>query len=418
MVLDPITAMAIIGIIIVIGYLGNMFFKKTKIPDVLILVLLGLILGPITGIINTEFLGSFSSYIASLALIIIMFEGGLGLKLYDVLKRSPVAMLLSVLGIGFTMLFVGGFAYFVLGWDLLVALLLGAIVGGPSSAIVIPLLQNVDNQKLTTLLSLESALTDGIPIVVAFTILQVLAFSAGAGPEVIAQGVVSAFSIGIVAGLLAGIIWIRGLYSIRGHEYDYMLTLSMLFLLYAGVEVLKGSGAIAILIFGLVLSNAQQIGGIFKMKKISAFSHRMREFQHEVTFFVKSFFFVYLGLLINITNIQVIFYGIFILVGIVLARGIAVYFSFLKEKIDDKFLIFIMMPRGLAAAVLSSLPVAYGIEHGAEFPDFVFMVIIGTAILATIGMYYYDTQLKPKIEKEKVKLEKQKEKDGKKRKKK
>jgi cell volume regulation protein A len=178
--MDPISAMGIIGIIIVIGYIGSLFFKRTKVPDMLILLFLGLLLGPVTGIVNTDLLGSFSSYIAALALIIIMFEGGLGLKLYDVFKRSPLVMLLSVLGIGFTMLFVGGFAYFVMGWDPLIALLLGAIVGGPSSAIVIPLMQNVEDQKLTTILSLESALTDGIPIVVAFTLMQVLAAAGGA----------------------------------------------------------------------------------------------------------------------------------------------------------------------------------------------------------------------------------------------
>jgi cell volume regulation protein A len=382
--MDPITAMAIIGLIIVIGYIGAIFFKRTKIPDMLMLMFLGLLLGPVTGIIDTGFLGEFSSYIAALALIIIMFEG------------------------------VGGFAYYVMGWDLLVALLLGAIVGGPSSAIVIPLLQNVDDQKLTTLLSLESALTDGIPIVVAFTIMQVLVAAGGAAPSIIVQGVVSSFSIGIVAGMVIGIVWLRALYVIKGHEYDYMLTLAILFLLYAGTEAVKGSGAIAVLIFGIVLGNAHQIGGIFRMKKVSEFPKRMRDFQHEITFFVKSFFFVYLGLLINITSLWTVFFGAFILIEIILARVGAVYLSFLREKMDKKFLVYVMMPRGLAAAVLSSLPLAYGIEHGAEFPDYVFMVIIGTAIVASVGMFYYESRVKPTIEKEKAKVTKQKGKNKKK----
>jgi len=272
---------------------------------------------------------------------------------------------------------------------------------------------------LITLLSLESALTDGIPIVVAFILMQVLAAAGGADPSTIVQGVVSSFSIGIVAGLIMGVVWLRALYSIRGHEYDYMLTLAILFLLYAGTEFMRGSGAISVLIFGIVLGNAQQVGGIFRMKKVSQFSHRMREFQHEVTFFVKSFFFVYLGLLINITSLWTIFLGLFILIEIVLARICAVYLSFLREKMDNKFLIYVMMPRGLAAAVLSALPIAYGIEHGAEFPDFIFMAIIGTAIVASAGMFFYEAKVKPQQEKEKVKLARQKEKNtGKKRKKK
>jgi cell volume regulation protein A len=203
------------------------------------------------------------------------------------------------------------------------------------------------------------------------------------------------------------------LYVIKGHEYDYMLTLATLFLLYSGTEFMRGSGAIAVLIFGIMLGNAQQVGGIFKMTKVSDFSHRMREFQHEITFFVKSFFFVYLGLLINVSSLSTIFFGVFILIEIILARVAAVYLSFLNQKMDNKFLIYVMMPRGLAAAVLSSLPVTYGIAHGAQFPDFIFMVIIGTAVVASAGTYYFESKIKPQQDKEKAKIVKQKETNGK-----
>lgn len=389
--MEPIIAMTLIGLIIFIGYAAVLLFKRTRIPDLIILIFLGVLLGPGLNLLNSEALSGFSSYIASLALIIIMFEGGLSMRLSEVIEKSPRAMILATASFTLTCLLVGAFCHYILGWELLTGLLLGAIVGGSSSLVIIPLIQSMRvPQDQGIVLELESALTDGFCIVVAFTLLQIIVFGVGAGPLDVAKGVASKFSVGMMAGLITGLVWLKVMTYIKGHEYDYMLSFAALFVLYGISETLGGSGAMAILMFGIVLGNSGAMGQIFRMKEVSSFDKRMREFHSQITFFIRTFFFVYLGMLVSFQSFSTILEGIGVLVFVLLARVAAVQFF---SNSMDKSLILYMMGRGLAAAVLSTLPLSYGIEHAQRFPEFVFIVILGTVLITTYGVIRYERKI-------------------------
>ncbi len=386
--MDPVLAMTLLGLIIFIGYISSLLFDKTKIPDLIILILLGILLGPLTHVLNPETLGGFSQYIAALALVVIMFEGGLSMRLYEVFKKSPRALALAITSFTITTLLVGLFCRFILGWDLLIGLLLGSIIGGSSSMVVIPILQTMG---LTSgpgiILSLESAMTDGLCIVIAFTILQLLAFSGNAETTDVIQGVTSQFSVGIVVGLISGLVWLNVLHSIKGRPYDYMLSFAALFIVYGITEFLGGNGAMSILVFGIVMGNSAQIGSIFRMRHVASFSGRMREFHSQVTFFIRTFFFVYLGLLTSLSNPTTLLAGVGVLTVVIISRMLAVWINARTEEKITKTLMTLMMGRGLAAAVLATLPLSYGIAHAGTIADFTSIVIIGTALMTTAGVF-------------------------------
>ncbi|MGI0017343.1 MAG: cation:proton antiporter, partial [Nitrosotalea sp.] len=87
-----------VGIIIFIGVGGEAFFRRTGIPDVTFLMVFGVIVGPILGIVNSAVILKVVPYFSALALIIIMFDGGLNLDIKSIIKTAHFAVLLAVLG--------------------------------------------------------------------------------------------------------------------------------------------------------------------------------------------------------------------------------------------------------------------------------------------------------------------------------
>jgi len=131
------------SVVIILGVLGEAFFKKTGIPDIAFLMVLGIIIGPILGIVQPAAVVEIVPYFAALALIIIMFDGGYNLHIGNVLKTAHFAIILVILGFAVSVGIVTGFAHYGLGWEWLDSILLGTIVGGSSSIIVFGLVRKL-----------------------------------------------------------------------------------------------------------------------------------------------------------------------------------------------------------------------------------------------------------------------------------
>ncbi|MCS4540830.1 MAG: cation:proton antiporter [Euryarchaeota archaeon] len=280
--------------------------------------------------------------------------------------------------------------YIAFEWPILQGILLGAIIGGTSSPIVISITSQLKaREEVSLVLSIESIFTDILCIVVAIASIEMLVARQATSLSLAAHSILSAFSIGAMVGLIGGIIWLYILSRIRGKPLSYMLSLAMLFFIYAGTEYVKGSGAIGALLFGLVLGNSKEISRMLRIKEELVIDDIIRKFEVEVSFFIRTFFFVYLGLIINIKDIISIGYGILLVIGVVALRPLAVRLSAIRSAFTKReiFLMSIMVPRGLAAAVLASLPLSYGYGAAKMFPELVFTVIVGTIIFCSIGVF-------------------------------
>ncbi len=143
------------------GLLVRPFLKKTGIPDIAFLMVLGVIIGPILGIIQPEAVLQIVPYFAALALIIIMFDGGLNLDLKHIIKTAHFSFTLAILGFILSVIIATLAVHYVLDWSWLESILLGSIVGGSSSVIVFGLVRNIRiSEEAKNMLSFESALTD------------------------------------------------------------------------------------------------------------------------------------------------------------------------------------------------------------------------------------------------------------------
>ncbi|HEX7393108.1 MAG TPA: cation:proton antiporter [Thermoplasmata archaeon] len=401
-----ITAFLAIGAVIFIGFFGNAIFNKYRIPDVLILVFLGMLIGPDIlgerfGLITYETLGNideFRDILLSAALVIILFDGGLTLDIRSVIESMRLSAFMSILTFVLEMLAVAAALHFIMGMDLLLAVTLGSIVGGTSGAIVIPIANKLRIKPRTkAIMIMESAVTDVLVVVGALTLILVVQLGEFNLVRV-TEDLIIKFLIGGAVGFLAGIAWLFALQKLHNQPLSYMITIAALFLVAGLVETIGSSGAVAALAFGLSLGNRQ-----FVRRWLTSVSLRMgtdghiQQFHFEITFFVRTFFFVYLGLLFRFDT----FTEIHLITGILLISVIALvrwFTSMATWKIgglemEDALALWGLMPRGLAAAVLATLPAValagvavWEADSGLPslFLNVTLIVILGTTVLATI----------------------------------
>lgn len=390
--MDINSLFAVTGIIIFIGFLGEYIFQKTNIPDVIWLMILGAIIGHFFDFQKSAFL-AVAPIFTTFALIFILFEGAINIDIKKLVKGviggsslSFFSFLLSII-ITPVVMILGG-------WNIWEGLLLGAIIGGASSAVIIPITKNLNVKPNTALiLTFESAISDVLCIVGAITILDIIALNAFDITLVI-KSIVYSFTIAIFIGVIGGLAWVKIQKLMEKFSKSYMTTIAAMLLLYSFVEFLGSNGAIACLAFGIIIGNSKKIFSFLENSHEYTMTPSAKFFFAEISFFVKIFFFVYLGLLISVTNIGLIVIGFLLTILLYLTRPLGVAIANKKNKLDDKDRVFmeILTPKGLAAAVLAQLPLQYvakgaNIPHAEQFSTIVLSVIMFSILISTIGVF-------------------------------
>lgn len=392
------------GAIIVIGFLSNYLLERTGLPDMLFLIVLGMLVGPATGLVDTTSVMSFAPYLAALALVFILFDGGMTMNIYHVFSESPRAAVLATAGFALSAIVAGLFMYlFVIpNVSPLYSLLFGTIVGGSSSIIVMSLASRIKlSEKGSTILSLESAINDILCIVLSLVIIEIVVLKGTVDLTTIAKSLASRFSIGAMLGIVIGISWLSMLKRIVKASYSYMLTLGIALLAYALSEFLGGSGALCSLLFGIMLGNEKEIYGILRMKKPSnqVVDAGLKRFESEIAFLLRAFFFVYIGLIVTAPNLTTVVIGIALALTLLLIRiGVVHVATIRSELIQERAIMSALLTRGLASAVLATLPLQYA--DPVKYPDvgrifqqlspfyinITVVVILATAVITTVGI--------------------------------
>jgi len=387
-----------IGAVLILGFITSMIFELTKIPDVIILIFVGMIVGPVLKIVPVEGpISTLAPYVGTLALIIILFDGGLNLNLFKVLTALAEAAGFTIMVFILTVIFTGFTMHYIFGWAYLEGLLLGAVVGGTSSAIVIPLISKLSmSEDSKVVLTLESALTDALCIIVAIALIEIIGLGT-VNLRDTAGSIASAFSTAAVTAAVFAVFWIGIINKLFIKQIRYSLTLAVVFILYSLVELIKGNGAIAVFVFALLLSNFNELAKRLKVKGEFELDIMLRAFHVEVSFFVRTFFFIFIGLMFNIDALKsrtvLIMAGVLFIILIIARILVVKVLALIDKKIAPfQMSIISMMPRGLAAAVLASMPLAAGIKI-QYFPEIVFSIIILTNLATTFGVFMIERKM-------------------------
>lgn len=376
-----------------IGFLGNLLFHRTGFPDILFLMFLGILFGPVLQILPYQSLLPILPYFTTLTLAMILFGGGMEMEIYSVLRQSGRAILLAVVHFILLIFGVTLFVYFAFGMSWLQGLMLGTVLSGTSSVVILPLISRLNLDKQTSLtLSLESVM-DNFYIVIFFAALEAYL---GSFPRIqdALSSILAKFSIGIVLGFIVGVFWIKALYVLRRQKYTYMLTVAVLVLTYTISELFGGSGALSSLILGLVLGNAKSIIKLTKstfspnaLNKVRLFLGR---FQGEMSFLMRSFFFVFLGLIYEeIPFLVAVLSGLALTSINLVFRYLAVYIATLKSKMaSNRGLIALICGKGLSCAALSVIPLQYNLPNAYVYTTSAAILILLTNIITSLSVYW------------------------------
>ncbi len=369
----------------VVIILGVAFFKKTGIPDILFLMILGVIIGPVLGIIQPEAVVQIVPYFAAVALIIIMFDGGLNLHIGKVLKTAHFAVILVIVGFTVSVGIVAAFAHYGLGWEWIDSVLLGTILGGSSSIIVFGLVKKIHiSEEAKSMLSFESALTDIFAVIIAFVLFEAV-LTGEFSLDMLGATIGKAVVVGLVLGLGVGIPWMFVISKLKNAQHSYMLTIGMVFMLFFLATSFGESGALTALVFGIMLGKKNYFTRILKVK----FPEDVIDdsLHNQVTFLVRAFFFVFVGLLASFAQIEYVIFGVVAAIAIYIGRIIITKSVLVRgfSKLDRK-VTSVMIPRGLAAAVLATYPLSMGLPNAEVYPQIIFFVVITSVIITTLGL--------------------------------
>jgi len=387
--MDAAQLVIFIGLLIFISHLFAGIFEKKGIPDVLMLMIIGIVIGPVFHLVEPEDFGIVKGIFTTVTLVFILFQGGLDLRFETMHSALRGMSLLTAVNFAATTVVVGLIAWLLLSLEPIPAFILGAILGGTSSAVVIPLVKQLKLQeKASTILVLESALSDVLCIVFVLALIQ--AYSAeGIKVGAIVGSIISSFTLAALLGAASALLWSVLLAKIRTINNSMFTTPAFVFVIYGIAEVLGFSGAIAALAFGVTLANIDR----FKFKAIQRFVNRgmntfndtEKQFFSEIVFLLKTFFFVFIGISIQFTNGWALLFGFFITVVIYIIRIPVVKFSIYEPlPTIDLTIMSTMVPKGLAAAVLASLPFQNNLPGGEMIRDLTYAVILTSIVLTSI----------------------------------
>jgi cell volume regulation protein A len=152
---------------------------------------------------------------------------------------------------------------------------------------------------------------------------------------------------------------------------------------------LGGSGALSSFLFGLVLGNEREIFKMLKRDRTRSLivDAGLRRLQEEIAFLIRSFFFVYLGLIAMSIDIDSLFWGLMISFLLLLIRYIVVRLATVRSQIHEEHSIMtLVLTRGLVAAILATLPMQYGLLYADQYLNITLVVVISTAIFNTVGV--------------------------------
>ncbi len=385
----------LLGGLLVLAFLANRLFHWTHVPDVMVLMTTGLLIGPVLHWVRAEQFRDVTHAFGTLALILILFGGGLELDVREALRHFPGGLLLGILAFAGTTVLIGEVVAHSIHLPLITSMLIGAVLGCTSSTIVLPILEQWQvPQVARVVLLVESALGDVLGVL---TVSFLLEFNTSRHRSL--SGLFVSFvlqlAVALVAAFAIGVAWSRLLPKLSEQRFWQVLTFSMVLLLYAGTEALHASGLLAVLGFGLALANLpgekrqsrETLWGLSWVENDQP--QQIHDFHAELGFLVRTFFFVLIGVVVNLRGLADIWPLVLGTLGaIYLARWAAIQLSrwaWRGTGTIEREIVLWILPRGLITVVLALQVVEVRGAEVAFLPALAFTTILLTNLIVVFG---------------------------------
>jgi len=366
----------IAGGLLLTGVVTTKLASRMGVPALVLFLLVGMLLGSdISGLIYYDDAWT-AQLVGTVALVIILFEGGLHTDWSRLRRVAMPAASLATVGVAVTVLITGLLARFALGVDWPLALLVGAIVGSTDAAAVFAVIgnQNIPG-RLKATLEAESGLND--PMAVVLTILTMEWVSHGPPSGWATVGLLLwQIVLGGVLGLLAGRLAAWGLSRLRLESsglYPILLFAAAIFT-FALTSWLEGSGFIAVYALAVMLGGTEM-----------PYRQSVLRFHEGLAWLAQMVMFILLGLLVFPRQLPpVILPGLLLAGGLMLvARPAAVWLSTLGMgfSLRERALLAWAGLRGAVPIILATYPLLAGVPGSDTIFNVVFFVVLTSAVV-------------------------------------
>ncbi len=378
--------------LIILGIGAQWLAWRLKFPSILFLLILGFVAGPVTGFLQPDLLmGDLLLPFVSLAVAIILFEGGLTLNLKELREIGGVVVGLITVGMMVTWVITAAAAYYLLDLSPQISILLGAILVVTGPTVIGPLLRHIrPNERVNDILKWEGIVIDPIGALLAVLVFEAITInvSPAMGVNPFQEATIEILiSLGktIFFGCLTGFAfaWLLVLLIRKYWVPDFLqVTVSLSFVVAAYLSsdlIQSGSGLFAATLMGIVMANQKYIS----VKSILEFKENLRVL-------IISILFIFLSARLNLGDFQGLSINIawFLAILILVARPLSVFMSSIGSglSIREKLFLSWMAPRGIVAAAVSSvfaLRIANetGMENGDAIVPVTFSVIVVTVVI-------------------------------------
>ncbi len=366
------------AILLLLSIISSKASGRLGVPALLLFLVIGMLAGS-EGLGGVEFSDAYMAQsLGVVALIFILFSGGLDTNWVRVRPVLPHGLVLATVGVLLTALIVGAFATVVLGFGRRESLLFGAIVSSTDAAAVFAIMRSRGvslKGSLEPLIELESGSNDPMAIFLTTAMVGLLTSSTASVLELIPM-----FFVQMIAGAAAGYMLGRGIVYVINKlrlEYDGLypvLSIALVLLVYGLTTLIGGNGFLAVYLAGLVMGNTDVI-------------HRrsLMRFHDGLAWLMQIVMFLTLGLLVfpsrvfSVAGIGLLFSAFLILI----ARPVSVYLSLLPFRLNLRKITMVgwVGLRGAVPIILATFPLLAGVPQAETIFNLVFFIVLTSVLI-------------------------------------
>jgi len=323
------------GTILAVGTFSGLIARRVHLPDVVVFLLVGMLLGPgVSGLVNIKADSTINQLILIFGSSYILFDGGASIRL-KVLKEVWITIVvISTVGVLITAAITGVAAYYFLGLAPIVALLLGTVIASTDPATLVPVFKQVRiKERVAQTVMSESAFNDAMGAILTFTVLGV---AMGAGEFSIGDAITDLLKQSLLGILIGGVLGYLAAFFIAHEKFGFLsefapvVTLMAVIGAYMGADGLQSSGFMAVFVFGIMLGNQESLG--FKLTQHE--DNLLEDYVMTTAFIMRMFIFILLGTQVDFGLMnQYLYSGVaVVIVFMLVARPVTVFLCALPDR--------------------------------------------------------------------------------------
>jgi len=383
--------------IIFLGFIGEIAFRKKRIPDMLLLLLIGILIH-YSGIISLKYLlvlREFVGLFGTIALILIVFGGLLKINFMNSEGVISRGITLASVDVVFIVATLTPILYYIFHISLMVSLLISAILSETSVTFITPLIERVKiDENIRNMVKIETIFNSVLNIIAVLLIIDII--NNNSSVIGITSYLFASISEGIVLGGVVGLLWLITLKQAITPHY-YMVTVAILFLLWGISDYLNASPILSIFTFAIIISNSGQISKLVKIAgKVD--TDKLTMFNDEISFFVLSFFYVYIGTFVNIFDIKSLIFAAIITFTLAGLRYGEIYSIDLATKWIGSYrnILSSFSLRGSTVVVLLGVLLSLDPNLFDEFSNTIFFIVVISIMVGSVLFSIHSRKLEGK----------------------